>query len=173
MSTEKIEAAAEAMAESEERQAEAAESVAEAVTEQKTTEAAQVAVATAGAAAALATETAAMAEVKAAEVIQEKEQDLAWLKQHAAQTENSFQELNSRITGVESVVNPLMGELQKLSGMMASLTPQSSVRKTEEVEIIQPAAEAAKEGGPGGQTSKGRESQNSKAEAKRKAKIWA
>lgn len=124
----RIAGAAEDAAEAEIIQAEAAEVNADANLTQANATAAAVNVATADSAVALASTTAAAATQQAAATITENEEQLAWLRQHATQTESSLGALAASLSNQQQETQSMKTMLTGLVQGLQSLTPRQAPR---------------------------------------------
>lgn len=159
---EKVTAAVESVAASEAQAAVSQAAVAEAVVTEKTSEAAAVTVAAAQAATALAQETSAAANIEAAKIVNEKEEELAWLRNHAQETANSLQSLHQRQQSMETTLTPLSSQMTELAKNLQLLIP----RKSEEPPALDPAS--LSEGGEGPEGS----NPPKKEAPKKKTRTW-
>lgn len=110
------------------------EVIAEAAEAQTAEAEAAAAAATAAAAqtiTAAATSAAALAEVQAAETIAENKDELSWLRQHATQTESSFQSLTAENQRLAENQSQMQGALTGIAEALKSLTLQKSPQKSE------------------------------------------
>lgn len=140
--TERIEEAAEAIADHEERQAEAAEQMADAVQTQALSQATETTVAAAAGAVALANETAAAAELQAAQLLQQQTQENEEWKSRVIHLENSQNELRATVSTVAQNQPTIMEALAGLQTAIQSLTPQNSTPNQEtEIAAVNPEAQ--------------------------------
>lgn len=136
----KVAAAVTEVAAAEVSEAASTAQVAEAVATEKIADAATATMAAATGAAAL-------AEVHAAETIQQNEDELSWLRQHATLTESSFQNLNEKQSKLETGQAQISEALTGMAGMLSSLI-QARSSETAATEHVDPKKLKEEEEGP-------------------------